>query len=81
MDSVTGSNVLPFSSVSAKMKSPQPLRNANSAIVMIAERLIGSTMRVNARHSPAPSTRAAAMTSRGSASMNARSTRIPNGTA
>jgi hypothetical protein len=81
MDSVTGSNVFPFSSVSAKMKSPQPLRNPNRATVMIAERLIGSTTRVNVCHSLAPSTRAAAMTSRGSASMNARSTRMPNGTA
>jgi hypothetical protein len=81
MDSVTGSNVLPLSIVSAKMKSPQPCRNANSATVITAERLIGSTIRVNACHSVAPSTRAAAITSRGSASMNARSTRIPNGTA
>ena len=45
MESVTGWNVLPFSSVRAKMKSPQPFRNAKSATVMIADRLIGSTMR------------------------------------
>lgn len=81
MDSVTGSNVLPFSMVRAKMKSPQPFRNANSATVMMADRLIGSTTRANACHSVAPSIRAAAITSPGSPSMNARSTRIPNGTA
>lgn len=81
MDSVTGSNVLPFSIVRAKMKSPQPQTNPNKATVMTADRLIGRTTRVNACHSVAPSTRAAAITSRGNPSMKARKTRIPNGTA
>ncbi len=78
---VIGWSVLPFSRVSAKMKSPQPFRNAKSATVMMADRLIGRTIRTNVPHSVAPSTRAACRTSVGRPSMNARMTRMLNGTA
>jgi hypothetical protein len=78
---VIGSNVFPESRVRAKMKSPHPFRNANTATVVTAERLIGRTTRMNIFHSEAPSTRAAWSTSSGRPSMNARSTRMLNGTA
>ena len=48
--------------------------------MIIAFRLIGSTMERNARKSPAPSTLAASMTARRDARMNARMIRIANGT-
>jgi hypothetical protein len=80
MLSVIGSKLLPDSRVSAKMKSPQPFRKANTATVMTADRLIGSTTRTSVFHSDAPSTRAACSTSLGRPSMNARSTRMLNGT-
>ena len=63
------------------MKSPQPFRKANTATVMTAERLIGSTTRRNVFHSEAPSTLAACRTSFGRPSMKARSTRMLNGMA
>jgi ABC-type glycerol-3-phosphate transport system permease component len=75
------SYAVPFSKVSAKMKSPHPFRKANSATVMMADRLIGRTIRTNVPHSLAPSTRAACRTSAGRPSMKARMTRMLNGTA
>src|SRR6476620_9194114 len=72
---------VPLRMVKAKMKSPQPARNAKTATVMTAERASGITTRRNARHSDAPSTLAASMSSFGRLKKNARNTRMAKGIA
>src|SRR6266496_1641052 len=67
--------------VRAKMKSPQPARNAKIETVMTAERASGITMRRNVCHSDAPSTLAAYMSSFGRLKKNARNTRMAKGMA
>src|SRR5262245_57022707 len=73
--------LVPFRIVRAKMKSPQPARNANTETVMMAERASGSTIMRNVCHSDAPSTRAAYISSLGRLKKNARSTRMAKGMA
>src|SRR5215510_12295679 len=72
---------VPLRMVRAKMKSPQPARNANTETVMMAERASGSTMMRNVCHSDAPSTRAAYISSLGRLKKNARNTRMAKGMA
>src|SRR6476469_9530647 len=71
----------PLRMVKAKMKSPQPARNAKTATVMTAERARGTTMRRNVCHSDAPSTLAAYINSFGRLKKKARRTRMANGMA
>src|SRR5256885_15934647 len=71
----------PLRTVNAKMKSPQPARNAKTATVMTAERASGITMRRNVCHSDAPSTLAAYINSLGRLKKNARNTRMAKGMA
>src|SRR3954468_22948247 len=72
---------VPLRMVRAKMKSPQPARNAKTETVMTAERASGSTIMRNVCHSDAPSTLAAYISSLGRLKKNARSTRMANGMA
>src|SRR5499427_2032460 len=81
MPSVIGWMLVPLRIVRAKMKSPQPARNAKTETVMTAERANGSTMMRNVCHSDAPSTLAAYISSLGRLKKNARSTRMANGMA
>src|SRR5581483_4274922 len=71
----------PFRIVRAKMKSPQPARNAKTPTVITAERASGTTMQRKVVHSDAPSTLAASISSLGRLKKNARSTRIAKGIA
>src|SRR5262245_23312605 len=73
--------LVPLRMVRAKMKSPQPARNAKTATVMTAERARGITMRRDVCHSDAASTLAAYVSSLGRLKKNARKTRIAKGTA
>src|SRR5215471_13155010 len=73
--------LVPLRIVKAKMKSPQPARNAKTATVMTAERASGSTMMRNVCHSDAPSTLAAYISSLGRLKKNARNTRMAKGMA
>ena len=82
MPRVTGTTVPCVVRVSAKMKSLQANRKANSPTVISEFRLIGTTTdRTIARSRPAPSTRAASTIEGGTPSMNERRIRMPNGIA
>ena len=81
MPRVTGTTVPCVVSVSAKMKSLQANRNANSPTVINEFRLIGTTTDTSDRTRPAPSTRAASTIEGGTPSMNERRIRMPNGIA
>ena len=76
-----GSKLAPFRVVRAKIKSPQPARNAKTATVMMADRASGITIMRNVCHSEAPSTLAECISSLGKLNKKARKTRMPNGTA
>ena len=79
MPSVTGRTSSVVVRVRANRKSPQVNRNVNSAAVISALRLIGSTTETNARTGPAPSTRAASTSAGGRPCIRARQMRIANG--
>src|SRR3954447_16674383 len=81
MPRVIGWMLVPLRMVRAKMKSPQPARNAKTETVMTAERASGSTIMRNVCHSDAPSTLAAYISSLGRLKKNARSTRMAKGMA